>query len=63
MADVDDSPELAAALEQAQGAASPTARLASVAAAYWILLGDKEFLRWVMPEPEDDLLDAFLGRR
>lgn len=50
---------LSAALEQAQGAASPTARLASVAAAYWTRLGDKEFLRWVMPEPEDELLDAF----
>jgi hypothetical protein len=59
VADVDDSPELAAALEQAQGAASPTARLASVASAYWTHLGDKEFLRWVMPEQEDDLLDAF----
>ncbi len=59
VSDVDDSPELAAALEQAQGAASPTARLASVEAAYWVHLGDKEFLRWVMPEPEDDLLDAF----
>jgi hypothetical protein len=59
VSDVDDSPELAAALEQAQGAASPTARLASVTSAYWTHLGDKEFLRWVMPEPEDDLLDAF----
>jgi len=59
VSDVEDSPELAEALEQAQGAASPTARLASVAAAYWTHLGDKEFLRWVMPEPEDDLLDAF----
>ena len=59
VSDVEDSPELADALEQAQGAASPTARLASVAAAYWTQLGDKEFLRWVMPEPEDDLLDAF----
>ena len=59
VSDVEDSPELAAALEQAQGAAPPTARLASVAAAYWTHLGDKEFLRWVMPEPEDALLDAF----
>ncbi|PWN03376.1 topoisomerase II [Nocardioides silvaticus] len=59
VSDVEDSPELAAALEQAQGAASPTARLASVTAAYWTKLGDKEFLRWVMPEPEDALLDAF----
>lgn len=59
VSDVEESPEVAAALEQAQGAASPTARLASVESAYWIHLGDKEFLRWVMPEPEDDLLDAF----
>jgi hypothetical protein len=59
VSDVEDSPELAAALEQAQGATSPTARLASVASAYWTHLGDKEFLRWVMPEPEDDLLDGF----
>jgi hypothetical protein len=59
VADMEDSPEVAAAIEQAAGAASPTARLASVEAAYWTHLGDKEFLRWVMPEPEDDLLDAF----
>ncbi len=54
-----DSHELSSALEQAQGAAAPTARLASVSAAYWTQLGDKEYLRWVMPEPEDALLDAF----
>jgi len=59
VSDVEESPELAAALEQAQGAASPTARLASVEAAYWTHMGDKEFLRWVMPEPEDALVDAF----
>lgn len=59
VSDVEDSPELAAAMEQAQGAAAPTARLASVASAYWTLLGENEYLRWVMPEPEDDLLDAF----
>jgi hypothetical protein len=59
VSDLEESPEVADALEQAQGAASPTVRLASVASAYWTHLGDKEFLRWVMPEPEDDLLDAF----
>lgn len=57
--DDDESGEVAAALEQAQGAASPTAKLASVPSAYWTRMGEKEFLRWVMPEPEDDLLDAF----
>ncbi|WP_220793450.1 DUF5926 family protein, partial [Nocardioides stalactiti] len=59
VSDVEESPELADALDQAQGAAAPTARLASVPAAYWTHLGDKEFLRWVMPQPEDLLLDAF----
>ena len=47
-----------AALEQASAAAHPTARLAGVDAAYWTNVGPKEHLRWVMPEAEDDLLDA-----
>ena len=49
---------MAAALEQANAAALPTARLTSVEAAYWTNVGSKEHLRWVMPEPEDQLLDA-----
>ena len=47
-----------AALEQANAAAMPTVRLTSVAAAYWTNVGTKEHLRWVMPHPEDQLLDA-----
>jgi hypothetical protein len=58
IADVDRTPDLEAALEQANGAASPTARLSSVDAAYWTNVGTKEHLRWVMPEPEEQLLDA-----
>ncbi|WP_141014862.1 DUF5926 family protein [Nocardioides sambongensis] len=58
VADMDESSELAAALEQAEGAAAPTARLTEVQAAYWTRMGAKEHLRWVMPEPEDRLLDA-----
>ena len=46
------------ALAQANEAASPTARLTSVDAAYWTNVGPKEHLRWVMPEPEGELLDA-----
>ena len=49
---------MAAALEQANAAATPTARLTTVEAAYWTNVGTKEHLRWVMPEPEDQLLDA-----
>jgi hypothetical protein len=48
----------AAALEQANGAAHPTTRLTGVESAYWTNVGSKEHLRWVMPEPEDALLDA-----
>ncbi len=58
IADVEDKDSVAAALEQANAAASPTARLTTVEAAYWTNVGTKEHLRWVMPEPEDALLDA-----
>jgi hypothetical protein len=57
VADVDDG-SLAAGLEAANSAASPTARLTQVEAAYWTDVTTKEHLRWVMPEPEDRLLDA-----
>jgi hypothetical protein len=60
VADVEggDRAAIGAALEQANAAASPTARLTTVEAAYWTDVGTKEHLRWVMPEPEDRLLDA-----
>lgn len=58
IADLEDTSGMAAALEQANAAASPTARLTTVEAAYWTNVGSKEHLRWVMPEPEDRLLDA-----
>jgi hypothetical protein len=58
IADVEDKASMAAALEQANDAAAPTARLTTVEAAYWTDVGTKEHLRWVMPEPEDALLDA-----
>lgn len=57
--DVEDTDgEVAAALERGDLAASPTARLAGVEAAYWTSMGEREFLRWVRPEDEDALLDA-----
>ncbi len=58
VADVDETDAMAGALEQANESATPTSRLASVEAAYWTDVGPKEHLRWVMPEPEDKLLDA-----
>jgi hypothetical protein len=58
IADVEDQAGLTAALEQANAAANPTERLTSVTAAYWTNVGPKEHLRWVLPDPEDRLLDA-----
>jgi hypothetical protein len=58
VADADEDAATAAALEQANAAANPSARLTSVEAAYWTDVGTKEHLRWVMPEPEGPLLDA-----
>jgi hypothetical protein len=58
ISDVEDKDDLAAALEQANAAANPSERLTQVEAAYWTSVGTKEHLRWVMPEPEDRLLDA-----
>jgi Family of unknown function (DUF5926)/SEC-C motif len=51
-------PDLVEALEQANGAVSPTVRLSSVDAAYWVDAGSKEHLRWVLPQDESALLDA-----
>ncbi|GAW51070.1 MULTISPECIES: DUF5926 family protein [unclassified Nocardioides] len=56
--DADERADMAAALEQANDSVTPTAKLTSVEAAYWTNVGPKEHLRWVMPEPEDQLLDA-----
>jgi hypothetical protein len=50
--------EVAASLERANQAAIPTVRLTGVDAAYWCETPEKNHLRWVMPQPEDDLLDA-----
>jgi hypothetical protein len=53
-----DDAETTAALENANSALVPTSRLASVDAAYWCRIGEREHLRWVLPYDEDDVLDA-----
>lgn len=59
---VDGSGELAddvrASLDRAGSYAHPTARLTGVPSAYWTRIGEKEHLRWVMPQNEELLLDA-----
>jgi hypothetical protein len=52
------SPEVVASMERANEAVVPTARLASVEAAYWCQIRDRYHLRWVVPHDEDALLDA-----
>jgi hypothetical protein len=54
---VDDAAR--ASMERADAAVVPTARLASVEAAYWCQIGSRWHLRWVLPEDEDHALDAF----
>lgn len=54
----DPTGSVAASLEQANAAATPSAKLASVDAAYWTNVGTKEHLRWVLPHDEDAVLDA-----
>jgi hypothetical protein len=50
--------EVAASLERANQAAIPTRRLSGVDAAYWCETPEKNHLRWVMPHPEEQLLNA-----
>ncbi len=50
--------DVTASLERANSYAHPTERLASVDAAYWTQMGEKEHLRWVMPHEEELLLNA-----
>jgi hypothetical protein len=52
------SGEVALSLERANAAILPTDRLAAdgVRAAYWVDAGEKAHLRWVRPEPEEELL-------
>ena len=47
-----------AGLERANAAIGPAARLASVTGAYWMMLGERRQLRWVLPEDESPLIDA-----
>ena len=58
------SEEAYASLEQANAAVLPTVRLAGLDAAYWVRPGaDRAHLRWVRPEPEEELLDALARLR
>ena len=53
-----DAPGVRDSLDRANSKVMPTVRLTSVDAAYWVQMGDKVFLRWVMPHAEETLLNA-----
>ena len=59
VADEDRDSEVAASLERANAGVVPTVRLAGVKAAYWAQVPERSTLRWVLPEDEEPLLDAF----
>jgi hypothetical protein len=59
LAGVEDvSPEARESMERANAAIVPTVRLTAVDAAYWCEIGPRRHLRWVLPHPEEELLDA-----
>ncbi len=51
-------PALVAALEESAASIVPTVRIDGVDGAYWCRMGEREFLRWARPEPEEELLDG-----
>ncbi|MFC0546476.1 DUF5926 family protein [Kutzneria chonburiensis] len=58
--DTQPTGDVALSLERANAAIMPSARLTGdgLNAAYWVDAGDKAHLRWVRPEPEEQLLKA-----
>lgn len=51
-----DDEAMQEALHQANDSAAPTVRIEP--GAYWTRMGEREYLRWVLPHDEDPLLDA-----
>jgi hypothetical protein len=56
--DQGDDPAVAASMESANAAIAPTAKLTAAKAAYWTRIGEKAHVRWVVPQPENEALDA-----
>ncbi len=56
--DDERTPEVRDSMERANAAVVPTARLSGVESAYWCEVGARRHLRWVLPHPEDRLLDG-----
>ena len=54
----DPDGEIASSMQRANSAVIPTARLASVPAAYWCRMPERAHLLWALPHDEDVALDA-----
>jgi len=54
--DLDDAGK--ESLERANAAAVPTTKLESAPSAYWCQVGERTYLRWVLPHDEDAATDA-----
>lgn len=54
--DLDDAAK--ASLEQANAAVSPTAALPAADSAYWCRIGERTYVRWVLPHDEDEATAA-----
>lgn len=57
-ADVEETDDLRDSLARASESIIPTVRVDTADSAFWCRIGDREFLRWVMPHDEEALLDA-----
>ena len=56
--DVEDDAQARAAIAKAAESLVPTQRLSTVEAAYWCRIGNREHLRWVLPQDEDAVMDG-----
>jgi uncharacterized protein DUF5926 len=65
-ADTEMTPELKAAIEEADAGVVDTHKVAAVDAAYWVRMGAREYLRWAQPHDEQQVIDGLArlhGRR
>ncbi|EWT02451.1 topoisomerase II [Intrasporangium oryzae NRRL B-24470] len=58
VADADLDADGKESLERANESAIPTTKLASAPSAYWCLIGDRAYVRWVLPHDEDTATTA-----
>ena len=55
---VELAPDAAESLERMNETVVPTRRLTSVEGAYWARMGDREYLRWAVPQDEQVFVDG-----